>query len=64
MPRGTRRIIIREKQKFRPNHEYIKNAVSYFLKNGGTIKKIKPDDSTFEQFIRLYDSQADDFLRG
>lgn len=49
---------------FKPTHDEINAAIEEFLKNGGKIKKIKPDDNNLQQFTVRKESSVvvDDFL--
>lgn len=49
---------------FKPSRQEIDDAVSDFLKGGGTIKKIVVNDRNYKEFIALNElpSAADDFL--
>jgi len=56
----------RKKVAFNPNSSYIKNAVEDFLKKGGSIKRIEPDEESFRRSLLIKEGSglADDFLKG
>jgi hypothetical protein len=51
---------------FRPSRQEIENAVSDFLRSGGTIKKVVVNDRNYKDFVALNElpSAADEFLNG
>lgn len=67
MPRGIKKIQIRNKQLFNPDRNYIQQAVEIFLSAGKKIKRLDPTQCNFQSFLlgtgAKYDREADDFLR-
>lgn len=50
---------------FNPTHNYIDEAVSYFLANGGRIIKLEFDENSFNNFFGDHGNTAsDEFLNG
>jgi hypothetical protein len=51
---------------FEPDRQFITTAVEDFLKNGGKIEQLKPDESSFKQSMNRHDGSldADEFLLG
>lgn len=51
---------------FEPDRQYIQSAVDDFLKNGGKIEQLKPDESSFKTSMTRHDGSldADEFLLG
>ncbi len=49
---------------FEPDRQYIETAVSDFLKNGGKIEQLTPDESSFQNSMTRHDGSldADEFL--
>ena len=52
--------------KYNPSHDDISDAMEEFLKKGGKINQLKPDERTFKQSWMTVDvsSDVDDFLLG
>ncbi|MCG8339083.1 MAG: hypothetical protein MJE63_31620 [Proteobacteria bacterium] len=51
---------------FNPDSQFIETAVNDFLKNGGKIEQLKPDESSFKHSMNRHDGSldADEFLLG
>ncbi len=51
---------------FNPDHQFVANAIDDFLKSGGEIEYLKPDERTFKQSMTINDGSldADEFLLG
>lgn len=51
---------------FNPDSQFIANAVDEFLKNGGKIAQLKPDEDSFKHTMDRHDGSldADEFLLG
>ena len=51
---------------FNPDSQFIETAVNDFLKNGGKIVQLKPDESSFKHSMNRHDGSldADEFLLG
>ena len=51
---------------FRPNSDFIKKAVTDYLKKGGKINRIEINDKSFENSWMIGDvsSDVDEFLNG
>jgi len=52
--------------KFKPNHEYVDQAVATYLAEGGTITKLQFDEKAFQDFMQTPEAPnvVDDFLNG
>jgi len=50
---------------FRPDHNYIEEAVYEYLKKGGKINQVEADEKSFQDFASINGGQgADEYLRG
>lgn len=51
---------------FNPDSQFIANAVNDFLKKGGKIEQVKPDETSFKHAMDRHDGSldADEFLLG
>ena len=51
---------------FNPDSQFIESAVQDFLKKGGKIEMLTPDESSFRQSMNVNDGSldADEFLLG
>jgi len=49
---------------FRPDHDYIEQAVEDYLAGGGKITRLKADKRTFALSAAIKDDSADGFLAG
>ena len=51
---------------FNPDSQFIATAVNDFLKNGGKIEQLRPDESSFKHSMNRHDGSldADEFLLG
>jgi hypothetical protein len=51
---------------FNPDRQFIAGAVEDFLRNGGKIEQLKPDESSFKHSMNRHDGSldADEFLLG
>ncbi|MCP4756046.1 MAG: hypothetical protein GY866_34730 [Proteobacteria bacterium] len=51
---------------FKPNHQFIVEATEEFLKKGGRIDHLQPDEESFKNSWGINDvsSEVDDFLIG
>lgn len=50
--------------RFNPNHDFIDQATTYFLENGGTITKLEFDENSYNIFVSGSESPiaVDEFL--
>lgn len=66
----SRKFITRQKRRkrttsFNPSREFISESVEEYLKSGGKITKIIPDEDSFKNFVSMRDNDAiNDFLSG
>ncbi len=49
---------------FNPDRQFVSNAVEEFLKQGGKIEQLKPDERSFRQTMSRHEGSldADEFL--
>ncbi len=49
---------------FNPDSGYVANAVAEFLKNGGKIERLRPDERSFQEAMTRHEGSvaADEFL--
>ncbi len=52
--------------KFKPNHEYVDQAVAHYLADGGKITKLEFNEKAYQDFMQTPESPnvVDDFLNG
>ncbi|MBT3225661.1 MAG: hypothetical protein HOE30_27060 [Deltaproteobacteria bacterium] len=57
---------MRKSVKFKPSHDFLSQAVSEYLADGGTITKLEFDERSFKDFIATSESPmaVDEFLNG
>ncbi len=50
--------------KFKPTHNFINQAVTYYLNNGGRITKLEFNEQSFENFLAntVGENNSDEFL--
>ena len=66
MKKRINRRSMRKSVKFTPSHDFLSQAVSEYLADGGTITKLEFDERSFKDFIATSESPmaVDEFLNG
>ena len=66
MKKKINRRSMRKSVKFKPSHDFLSQAVSEYLADGGTITKLEFDERSFKDFIATSESPmaVDEFLNG
>jgi hypothetical protein len=66
MKKRINRRSMRKSVKFKPSHDFLSQAVSEYLADGGTITKLEFDERSFKDFIATSESPmaVDEFLNG
>lgn len=50
---------------FKPDRQFVQNAVNEYLAKGGKIEKVEIDDTDYIKFVNMRNrSESNDFLRG
>ncbi len=66
MKKRTNKRSFRKSVKFRPSHDFLKQAVEEYLANGGTITRLEFNKKAYEIFVSgsEHPTAVDDFLNG
>lgn len=64
--RMNRRALRTKAVKFKPNRDYVNQAVEDYLANGGKITKLEFNEKAYQEFMQTPEAPnaVDDFLNG